>query len=98
MSWMWQERRLGRGKSDFLDVAREMYLTWQERRLGCGKSDILDVVIATSLTWQERRLGCGKSNVLDMARATLREIIFDMVAMGATLLEVARPTSWRWKE
>jgi len=33
-----------------------------------------------------------------VARVTLRGIISDVVAMGATLLEVERETSWRWQE
>jgi hypothetical protein len=81
-SWRWKERRLGGGKRDILDVARETSWTWQERRLGGGKRD----------------LGGGKSDVLEVSRVTLRGISSDVVAMGATLLEVERPMSWRWKE
>jgi hypothetical protein len=31
-SWRWQERRLGGGKRDILEVARETSWTWQELR------------------------------------------------------------------
>jgi hypothetical protein len=94
-------------KTDVLEVARD---------------DILEVARVTSWRWQERRLGGGKRDVLEVARemsratwevarVTLRGISSDMVAMGETLLEVARDlggardvlevarvTSWRWQE
>jgi hypothetical protein len=106
---MWQDRRLGRGKRDGLEVARETSWTWQERRLGGGdvlKRDVLKVARATYLEveretswrWQERCLGGGKRDVLEVERVTLRGINSDVVSMGETLLEVARATSWRWKE
>jgi hypothetical protein len=47
---------------------------------------------------QDIRLGRGKSDVLVVEREMLRGISSDVVAMGATLLEVARVTSWRWQE
>jgi hypothetical protein len=43
---------------------------------------LLDVAIATSSRWQERQPGVTS---------------FDMVAMGATILEVERETSWMWQ-
>jgi hypothetical protein len=64
-----------------------------------------DIGLATSQTSLLPRLGCGKTDIwevaratLEVARETLRGISSDVVAMGVTLLEVARATSWRWQE
>jgi hypothetical protein len=43
----------------------------------------------TSWKWQGRRLGGGNGNVLEVARETSRGISSDVVAMGATLQDVA---------
>jgi hypothetical protein len=49
--------------------------------------------------WQERRFRGGKRDVLKVERPTRQGIISsDVVAMGATLLDVARTTSIRWQQ
>jgi hypothetical protein len=88
---MWQERRLGRGTRDVLEVARVMYSTWQERRLGGGKRDVKRYQIRRGFYGSDT-LGGGKTDVLEVARATLRGIISDMVSMGETLQDVAIAT------
>jgi hypothetical protein len=60
-SWRWQERRLGGGKSDVLEVARATFGRWQERR---PRSNVWEVARATSGRWQERCPGGGKRNVM----------------------------------
>jgi hypothetical protein len=98
-SWRWQERRLGGGKSDILEVARATLRGISSDVVAMGAT-LLEVARATSWRWQERRLGGGKRDilgggkrdVLDVARATLRGISSDVVAMGATLQDVAIAT------
>ena len=51
----------------------------------------------TFQTWQVRRFKCGKRDILKVVRPTGQGISSDMVAMGATLLNVARMTSIRWQ-
>jgi hypothetical protein len=88
----------------FQNMARLMFQTWQERRFKCGKcfkrgkTDISKVARETFQTWQERRFRGGKRDVLKVARLTRRGISSDVVAMGATLLDVARTTSIRWQQ
>ena len=48
--------------------------------------------------WQERRFRGGKRDVLKVARPTGRGISSDVVAMGATLLDVERMMSIRWQQ
>jgi hypothetical protein len=45
-----------------------------------------------------RRFRRGKRDVLKVARPTKGGISSDVVAMGATLLNVARTTSIRWQQ
>jgi hypothetical protein len=48
--------------------------------------------------WQKRHFKGGKRDVLKVARPTGQGISSDVVAMGATLLDVARTTSIRWQQ
>jgi hypothetical protein len=79
---MWQVRRFKR---------------WQVRRFRRGKRDVSKVAKETFLRWQERRFRGGKRDVLKVARPTGRGISSDVVAMGATILEVEREMSWTWQ-
>jgi hypothetical protein len=78
-------------------VASETFQTWQERRFKGGKTNISNVASETFHTWQERRFKGGKRDVLKVARPTGRGISSDVVAMGVTILEVERETSWTWQ-
>ena len=75
-----------------------MSSTWKERRPEGGKRDVLNMERETFQRWQERRFRGGKRDVLKVARPTGRGISSDVVAMGATLLDVARTTSIRWQQ
>jgi hypothetical protein len=86
------------GKRDVANVARETLQTWQERRFKRGKTDVSNVASETLQTWQVRRFRRGKRDVLKVARPTGGGISSDVVAMGATLLNVARTTSIRWQQ
>jgi hypothetical protein len=70
---------------------------WQERCFKGGKTNISNVASETFQTCQERRFKGGKRDILKVARPTGRGIIFDMVAMGVTILEVERETCWMWQ-
>jgi hypothetical protein len=67
------------------------------RRFRRGKRDASKVARLTFQTWQERCFKGGKRDVLKVARPTGRGISSNVVAMGATLLNVARTTSIRWQ-
>jgi hypothetical protein len=86
-SLRWQERHIGGGKRDVLEVARETLRGINSDVVSMGAT-LLEVERETSWRWQERCLVGGKRDVLDVARETLRGIIFDMVLMGATLQDV----------
>jgi hypothetical protein len=88
----WQVRRFKRGKTDVSNVARLTFQTWQERRFRGGKRDVLKGGKRDVLRWQG-----GKRDVLKVARPMGRGISSDVVAMGATILEVERETSWTWQ-
>jgi hypothetical protein len=49
MSWKWQERCLGGGKTNVLEVERAMSKRRQDRCLGGGKRDVLEV--ARVMSW-----------------------------------------------
>jgi hypothetical protein len=68
------------------------------RRFRRGKRDASKVARPTFQRWQERCFKGGKRDVLKVARPTGRGISSDVVAMGATLLNVARTTSIRWQQ
>jgi hypothetical protein len=78
-------------------VASETFQTWQERRFKGGKTDISNVASEMFQMWQERHFKGGKRDILKVARPTGRGISSDMVAMGETILEVDRETSWTWQ-
>jgi hypothetical protein len=87
-----QERHLGGGKRDDLEMARPMSWRWKDRHLGGGKRDVLEVARATSWRWQERHLGGGKS---DVKRYQLQRGCYgsDTLGGGKTdILEVERVT------
>jgi hypothetical protein len=71
---------------------------WQVRRFRRGKRDASKVARPTFQTWQERHFKGGKRYILKVARPTGRGISFDVVAMGVTLLNVARMTSIKWQQ
>jgi hypothetical protein len=71
---------------------------WQVRRFRDGKRDASKVERPTFQTWQERHFKGGKRDFLKVARPTGRGISSDVVAMGVTLLNVARTTSIRWQQ
>ena len=79
-------------------MASETFQTWQERRFKGGKRDVSNVARETFQTWQERHFKGGKRDILKVARPSEGGISSDMVAMGATLLNVARTTSIRWEQ
>jgi hypothetical protein len=79
-------------------VARETLKTWQEKRFKHGKTDVSNVASETLQTWQVRRFRRGKRDVLKVSRPTGGGIGSDVVAMGATFLNVARTTSIRWQQ
>jgi hypothetical protein len=78
-------------------VARPTFQTWQDRRCKRGKRDVSKVARETFQTWQERHFKGGKRDVLKVARLMGRGISSDVVAMGETILEVERETSWTWQ-
>ena len=88
----WQGRRFKCGKTDIENVARETLQTWQDRRFKRGKRDVANVARPTFQSWQERRFKRRKRDVANVARETLIGIISDVVAMGATLQNVAIAT------
>jgi hypothetical protein len=93
----WQVRRFKRGKTDISNMARPMFQMWQVRHFRHGKRDVSKVAKETFLRWQERRFRGGKRDVLKVERLMGQGISFDVVAMGATILEVERETSWTWQ-
>ena len=70
-------------------IGSDMVSMGATQSLGGGKSDVLEVERVTSWRWKERCLVCVKRDVLDVARAMLRGIKSDVVAMGVTLQDVA---------
>jgi hypothetical protein len=78
-------------------VARETFWRWQDRRLGGGKSEVKRYHLRRGCYGSDT-LGGGKIDVVEVARPTLRGTNSDVVAMGATLLEVAREMSGTWQE
>jgi hypothetical protein len=94
---MWQVRRCKRGKTDVSNVASETLQTWKVRRFRRGKRDVSKVEKETFLRWQERCFRGGKRDILKVARPTGEGISSDVVAMGVTILEVERETSWTWQ-
>jgi hypothetical protein len=78
-------------------VASETFQTWQERPFKGGNTDISNVSSETFQMSQERSFKGGKRDVLKVARPTGRGISSDVVAMGATILEVEREMSWTWQ-